>query len=199
MSKVLREPDQKDKNFFEVFYFTIFLNSRLVLVSSCRSFFLLTPLCLIYVQQSHLLCERMGQLSSIRSSQDVSEPDGTGKPAEPKCNTSWTIADAKCEECLLMLSLRSIKMLMLQFILTVPVNTMNTQKIPKLDTYINGRLKAAFWIDFFKVSVQTCSIALALTRMRAGCHELQEMRSVRTLNQSARLLYSAPSLSRVPR
>ncbi|CAH3158571.1 unnamed protein product [Porites evermanni] len=38
--------------------------------------------------RSHLLRERMGQLSSIKSSQDVSEPDGTGRPAERKCSTS---------------------------------------------------------------------------------------------------------------
>ena len=42
-------------------------------------------------------------------------------------------------------------MLMLQFILTVPVNATNKRKIPKLDTYTKGRLKAAFC--FFQTSL----------------------------------------------
>ena len=59
-----------------------------------------------------------------------------------------------------MLSLRSIRMLMLQFILTVPVNETNKRKTPKLDTSTKGRLKAAY------LSVQT---ALALPRLRVRC------------------------------
>ena len=78
-------------------------------------------------------------------------------------------------------------MLMLQFILTVPVNATNKRKIPKLDTYTKGRLKAAFC--FFKPH---CASSPGLTTnarkvRRAACVRM----SVRTLNRSMRLLYPA--------
>ena len=78
-------------------------------------------------------------------------------------------------------------MLMLQFILTVPVNATNKRKIPKLDTYTKGRLKAAFC--FLQIKPHCASGPVLTTNARKVRRAACARMSVRTLNRSVGLLY----------